>query len=336
MGAGLFLLLGFLLALAFWPDARRPFTYRPLRPRTYAEVTAEIRRRLATPPADVRPECRGQMLVHGRRTPRVFVLMHGLSNCPAQFGEFGKLLFRQGHNVLIPRLPFHGQSDRLTDDWKALTAQMMLDSANEAVDAARGLGDRITVVGLSVNAAAAAWVAQNRNDVEQVALLAPFLTPAGMPEWSMAPAARLIQRLPNRFLWWDPKKKASLSGGYAYPRFPTHAISQVMGIGMDVLESAQREAPRCGSVLLVTTGSDETANNELAQVLAARWKRHKGQAIAGYEFPREQRVGHDFIDPTQPNQQIDRVYPILLSLLKARREPPHASKKADHAIRTRK
>src|SRR5262249_19229734 len=57
---------------------------------------------------DVRGECCSTLLTHGARMPRVYVLLHGLSNCPRQFVKFAPLLFARGANVLAPRMPFHG------------------------------------------------------------------------------------------------------------------------------------------------------------------------------------------------------------------------------------
>jgi len=139
---------GALLPVLFLPVSRRPFVYHPsakLLP--YDEAVRGIQTLIAGSPANVRPECAVQLLEHGRPTEQVFVLMHGLSNCPAQFAELGRLLFERGHNVVIPRIPYHGEQDRLATDWARLTAGDMLDAGNQAVDLARSLGDKTTAAG---------------------------------------------------------------------------------------------------------------------------------------------------------------------------------------------
>jgi len=303
-----------LLLLAYWPMRRPPLVQARLSLGGYADTVARIEEKIRSAPPEIEPECRGQMLQHGRRTERVFVLMHGLSNCPAQFRAFGELLFRRGHNVLILRLPFHGARDRLTD-WGRLSAQEMLDAANHAVDAARVLGRRVTVVGLSVNGTVAAWLAQHRADVDEVALLAPFLAPSGLPEWAVAPVGRLVRRLPNQWRWWDPEKRERGGNGRSYPRFPTHAVAEVLRVSGEVLEGARTTAPRCGRILVATTASDTSADLPLTRALVQRWRRHRPDAVRAYEFPREARVDHDFIDPASPVEQVELVYPKLLSLL---------------------
>lgn len=305
------------LLLAYWPLSRPPLTYTPLPRMSFAETVSRVNDLIRHAPPELQPQCKGEMLQHGHPTERVFVLMHGLSNCPAQFHAFGELLYRRGYNVVLPRLPFHGEKDRMTDDWKDLSAQMLLESANQAIDVARALGRRITVVGLSVNGTTAAWVAQHRSDVDEVVLLAPFLASKTLPEWAVAPAARLILRLPNRFYWWDPVKKGSGGNGYSYPRFPSHAIGQVLDLSQEVLRDAGRGPARCGAILVVTTASDQTASLPVTRSLVRAWQQRRPDAVRTYEFPAEQHVDHDFIDPKSPMQQVDRVYPKLLSLLLA-------------------
>ena len=43
--------------------------------------------------------------------------------------------------------------------------------------------------------------------------------------------------------------------------------------------------------------------------------RLQGSAVETYEFPAEEGLPHDVIDRYQPDQQIDRVYPLLIDLI---------------------
>ncbi len=242
--------------------------------------------------------------------------MHGLSNCPAQFGEFGRLLFERGHNVIIPRIPYHGEQDRLATAWGRLTAGDMLDSGNQAVDLAQSLGGKVTAVGLSVNGTTVAWMAQNRSDLDQAVLFAPFLAPVGLPQWAMMPVERLLLRLPNMFLWWDRRLRENLQGPpYAYPRFPTRVIGETMLLGREVVRESRSQSPRSASILVVTSASDTAANNRLTSELVANWRLLRPSGIETFEFPAADNVPHDFIDPNQPNQKTAIVYPKIIELL---------------------
>ena len=60
---------------------------------------------------NVNPACQTRLYTHGRRVERSLVLLHGFTNCPAQFDALGKQFFERGWNVLIPRYPRHGYSN---------------------------------------------------------------------------------------------------------------------------------------------------------------------------------------------------------------------------------
>ena len=169
------------------------------------------------------------VLTHGYQTDRVFVLLHGLTNAPRQFRELGEELFATGANVVIPRLAHHGLADRMTDAHAALTAQDLMNYAQYGVDLAQGLGRKVTVVGLSISGISAAWLAQNRDDIDEAFLLAPLFSPAVVPDPLTPAITAALARLPNKMVWWDPRLRENLPGPpYNYPRFPTHALGEAL------------------------------------------------------------------------------------------------------------
>ena len=266
---------------------------------------------------EICPDCVSITMDHGQPTEIVYVLLHGITNCPVQFRKFGDLLFAQGANVFIPRMPYHGYADRMTDAQKNFTAQVMLDEANRAIDHAKTLGKRVVVVGLSVNGTTAGWVAQHRADVDSVALFAPFFSPLGKPNWLIAPLANGFTRLPNFFVWWDPRQKENLAGSpHSYPRFATHSLAGTLKLGLEVFADARRRPPMVRKILVVTSGSDLAINNRRVDELVALWERSAPGKVITYHFPAELRVPHDFMDPAQVDQQIEIAYPVLIDLLK--------------------
>jgi pimeloyl-ACP methyl ester carboxylesterase len=309
--------LAALAAVLFLPVNRRPFSHDSAEKLLgYDEAVQAIKERAAAAPATIRRNCTPQLLEHGRPTERVFVLLHGLSNCPAQFSELGRQLFERGHNVLIPLLPYHGEENRLATEWGGLTGESMLEAGNQAVDLARSLGQNVIVAGLSINGATVAWMAQNRKDLHKAVLLAPFLAPFNLPALTLLPIERLLLRLPNIFFWWDPRERENLAGPvYAYPRFPTRVIGETMLLGGSVLDESRIAPPRCPFILTVTSASDIAANNIVTEQLVANWRALRPAGIETFEFPADQQIPHDFIDPNQINQRIDIVYPKIIELL---------------------
>ena len=88
-----------------------------------------------------------------------------------------------------------------------------------------------------------------------------------------------------------------------------------MWLGQEVLRASHQEAPRSSSILVVTSASDLAANNALTARLVENWRKLRPGGVETYEFPKEQKVPHDFIDPNQPDQQTAVSYPKLIELL---------------------
>lgn len=297
-----------LVVVALWPARRTVYVLQTSPPPDYETARERVRQIEAEMPADVRRECRSVALDHGHRTRDAYVLLHGLTNCPAQFREFAAELYAGGANVIVPRLPEHGLADRLTRASANLTAQGMLDSANLAIDLAHGYGERVIVVGLSVSGVTAAWLAQMRTDVDLVVGIAPFFAPAGLPDAGIRPLANVLLRAPNIFVWWDPRAREALAGSpFSYPRFPTHALGQVIRLGLDVFDRAAANPPRAPRILLVVAADDPAISVPRVRELAGLWRTRAALRI----FPAEWKVPHDCIDPDQPGAVTARVYPQL-------------------------
>lgn len=263
------------------------------------------------------PQGASRLFHHGRKTGRAFVLLHGLTNCPEQFSELAAQLHAAGHNVVVPRARLAGFRDRLNGEQGLQTAQDLIDQAAAGLDIASGLGDRVTLVGLSASAVAAAWMAQNRDGLDEVAILAPFFGAHGVPVLAADIAGAVFSRLPNFYVWWDPDKKESLPGPpHAYPRFGTRCMADSVQLSRDVRANLATKPPRCRRVVFITTASDPAANNTLARSISDTLARSGGPAeILAYEFPADLGIPHDMIDPAQPGANTPLVYPKIMDLL---------------------
>jgi hypothetical protein len=255
------------------------------------------------------------VLTHGYQTDRVFVLLHGLTNAPRQFRELGGKLFATGANVVIPRLAHHGLADRMTDAHATLTAQDLIHYAQYGVDLAQGLGRDVTVVGLSVSGISAAWLAQNRDDINEVFLLAPFFGPAVVPDPLTPAFASVLARLPNKMMWWDPRVRENLPGPpYNYPRFPTRAVGEALRLGLNTAQPDRKlRVDRLGVIL---TENDPAVSNARTRRLVEQWRASSPEAeVFLHEFSAEENIPHDFIDPLQPNARTDKVNALLVEWL---------------------
>jgi carboxylesterase len=264
----------------------------------------------------VASECGTELLTHGGRTRRVIVMLHGLTNCPAQFDSLGRLSFARGANVLIPRLPRHGYANRMTTELARLNAHELCAFTDRVIDAARGLGDSVTVVGLSIGGVMAGWAAQERADVDRAVLIVPIFGVSRAPGAWTPVVARLAGAAPNVFVWWDDKRKQNLGGPkHVYPRFATRAVAATLYVGAAVRSGAARNRAACRSVALVTVGGDDAADNNLAAEVLQSWRDHGTPGVIHYHFRSALHLSHDVVDPEQSGGNPSITYPVLTRLI---------------------
>jgi pimeloyl-ACP methyl ester carboxylesterase len=244
--------------------------------------------------------------------PWCVVLFHGLTNNPNQFRAFAERLHANGSNVLVPRMPYHGYADRMTKALAQLTAEGLIGAANAAVDEARMLGERVAVLGISMGGLLCAHIAQFRADVAVSVPVAPDFGLLRFPRDVTALLSRLLLKVPNLFLWWDPRVRGRMLPDTAYPRFATHALMQTLRVGNIVYDAAARERAAAGRICVVVNPRDPAVNNAAAYATVERWR--KIREVEYVELP-GLKANHDIIDPGNPEQQIDVVYPKLLGIL---------------------
>jgi carboxylesterase len=281
----------------------------------YAQALARYERLRAEDGPEVSGECGTRLLTHGHRTGRAIVLLHGLTNCPAQFDSLARLFFAEGANVLVPRLPRHGFADRMTEALARSDAAELCVFTDRAIDITNGLGDSVTVAGLSTGGVMAAWAGQERREVDRAIVIAPVLGMVYAPGPLTRLAARLMDVLPNAFLWWDRKAKQQLGGPkHVYPRFATRAIAASLDIGTVTLSHARRSAPACRELVMVTIGGDPAVDNARCAELVRSWRKG-GREVTAYEFPADLRLSHDVVDPEQVGGNPAITYPVLIRLI---------------------
>jgi alpha-beta hydrolase superfamily lysophospholipase len=281
--------------------------------RSYAEAIDRAKAFTLRDGANVLPQARSVLLEHAAATPLAVVLFHGLTNSPAQYAQFAPELYDRGVNVFAPRLPDHGFRDRMTTALAALTAEALIASATEAVDLACGLGERVGILGISMGGLLAAYAAQFR-EVAVAVPLAPSFALLHLPYPISRAVAAIGRRLPNRFLWWDPREGASKPPITAYPRFPTHALMQTLRIGDAVYAAARKQPPLADRIVTIVNRRDPAVNNAVTRNVVAAWSSRKENA-AEYVQLTDLPLNHDIIDPQQPLARTDLVYPKLFDAL---------------------
>jgi pimeloyl-ACP methyl ester carboxylesterase len=309
-------------------DSMRSVVLPPSHPNpihSYAEALERLAALESEYADEINPACRPQVLTHGRKVERSIVFLHGITNGPPQFHRLGRLFHDLGYNVVIPLMPRHGHADRLTDDQANLTAEELLAFTDQVVDALHGLGEHVTVAGLSLGGVLAAWCAQHRPDVDMAAMIAPAFAPFGVPAAVTGLVARLLRWRTNQFWWWHPGREGDFGPSHAYPRFSTHAVAELFRIGASVYSSAGVARPIVPSIRVVVNRRDLAVNNAATREIVRRWRRHGALDVRVHKFRDELPWLHDIVDPGLPGQHTDIVYPVLVDLLAGHTPPRQLS-----------
>ena len=240
------------------------------------------------------------------------MLFHGLTNCPQQFEAFAQLLHARGENVYVPRLPYHGYADRMTAAIGKITVADIQGAAADAARLGQGLGAHVNAHGLSLGGTMALWLAQT-GGVDNAVGLAPFLMVPFIPRAPGMLLMHALHALPDRFMWWDPRRRERMVPLYAYPGFWTHCLAQCVFSGASIFAAAGRTAPSVPRCTIAINAQDPAVNNGAARALAARWGDRGGQ----YRLESWNDLGrvHDVIDSSTYPAAVGLVYPRLIALL---------------------
>jgi carboxylesterase len=264
-------------------------------------------------------DMRSIVLEHGRRTERVTVLLHGLTGSPRTWREFARARHARGENVLVPRLPRHGHADRMSETLAALSSEELTAQGERIVDAAFALGARVAVIGHSLGGSLALHLAHRDPRVDRAIAIAPFLGIKRLPHDWHAWARALLERTPNRFLYWNPIDRGRGLPAHGYHRYTTRSLAAGLALADALRADAQLGPPRARHVEIVRNAGETAVNNHAIDDLVARWR-----AVGGAHVKVHRLVGlglsHDVIEPERRRAPALRFLPLLHRLLDE--EPP--------------
>ena len=256
------------------------------------------------------------LLVHGRKTPRAVVLLHGFTDSPRQFAALADSLYALGDNVFVPRLPHHAEAGRDARQLARLSAADLCRTGDAAVDVAAGLGDSVVVAGLSVGGTIAAWVAEHRPEVRRAVVIAPPFEVSHVPAVLEKPIVNLSSHIPNVTRRATPDSARPDRD----PGYTTHALAQVLKLGMVVRRDAGRDVPSNAEVLFLVNANDGTVKTAPVLDLARLWN-DRGVPVSVFELPDSLRLAHNILDPIRQRSDADAVYPTLEALAHGENPP---------------
>jgi hypothetical protein len=211
-------------------------------------------------------------------------------------------------------MPHNGLADTDTDDLRYLKSAELRDNCNSMVDIARGLGEHITYLGLSVGGLMAAWVGQYRNDVDRAVIIAPSFTIS--PHLGVV-SSRIIMRLflilPN--IMTQRIQPFKDGPDHNYLGFATRGLGEMMRFGFSIYDTSKKRSAEAQKVLVITNAADAAVNNNIILKVAKNWQKNGFERLETYQFDAKYKLIHDVIDPGQKQQNIAVTYPILLDLI---------------------
>jgi len=313
-----FAFFGSILWIVFRPLSMSQLESHPQPVTKFEDAIAQIKALREKDNQDLaRDVCMTKLYEHGKQTEHVIVLIHGFTNCPEQFNELGKQYYEAGYNVFIPRMPYHGLSDRLTDKLVNLTAENLAAFGDQVIDIAHGLGGKTTVMGISGSGTLVAWLAQNRGDIDFAFAIAPLFGLAFIPPSATKLFEKVALVLPNFFLWWDPRTKADnpYSIYYAYPRYPTRALVEIIRLGMITRSQAEKSLPKAGNITIILNDAEPAVSNVEILNLVKLWQKYGKGNLREIHFEKDLKLPHDIITPGTPGVSVEITHPRLFSAI---------------------
>lgn len=308
-GIGIFLaiLFGVVLFVGLFPVSYDGLKSQPNPAASYEEAVAGYQAIQKAENGLVHEAGKSLLLAHGQKTPRVYVLIHGVTNSPVQWLEYGQMMYERGHNVLIVRMPYHGLISNNVSELKKLTPQDLRAYGDQVIDIAAGLGDEVYVAGISGGGAVSAWAAQNRPEVDRAFLLSPFLGIGEVPDVLSGVLMNAFSRLPS----FDTFSTDEVVRDYAYPGETTRAVADFLVLGHSVRAEAKNGNAPHVPVFVQTTALDTAANGKSTEILVDLWKK-AGAEITTSQFDASLEVPHNSVDPAEKPEIRQLVYDKML------------------------
>lgn len=262
--------------------------------------------------------CKSIVLTHGTKTEKVVVFFHGYTSCPGQFKGLGEALYNEGYNVYIPRAPYHGYKDKTTSVINNLTSQKYIDYAEQAIQVAHGLGDKVTVGGLSGGGNLTSWIAINDNSVEKAIVLSPGYGFQAIPKNLTMPAAKLFMVVPSFFVPYDKNNPQGDPASNLYAGYTTKSLANVLNVGRQVYEKLLKSQVSTKKIVFVINDNDDQISLEAFNDVKEVLEENNGTgstAFTSHTFPTSMNLGHDYIDPNFNQATKETTYKEIVRLI---------------------
>jgi pimeloyl-ACP methyl ester carboxylesterase len=263
----------------------------------------------------VAPAMRSHVL-RGERGGGAVVLLHGLTASPPAWRAIAAVLAAHGRTVVVPRLLYHGYTNRMTRALRHLRPGALIDDVRTIVAQVAALGEPVTVAGHSLGATLAIDAALHAPDVARIVPIAPFMGIASIPLELHPLLLGAMHRVSDVFLWWDPVLRERLEPAHGYPRYPLRALATGISIA-DAARASAYHPPHARAIDLVINERESSVNNRTALRLAESWRAAKA-SVAIHHLHGLGR-SHDIIEPDRGPAQ--SALPVLVQIVEGAHSP---------------
>ena len=194
------------------------------------------------------------------------LLIHGAGDTPQSHAELARHLHGRGFSVRAPLLKGHG---RELSALKSVDADEWLEQVRSEFERMRASHDRVSIVGLSMGGALAIMLAADRNDVNSLVLLAPYV--------EMPPVVARLAKTAALWGWLVPyfssRGDASIHDPAAAARALGHGIMtpEALRALAEVVRRADQALPRVKApALMIQSREDNRILPETAERAFAR------------------------------------------------------------------
>lgn len=237
--------------------------------------------------------CRSQFLLHPAPTPKVCLFFHGFTAAPYQFLPMGRVFYEAGYNVIIPRLPGHGQAG----DWDSKNPPPLpkdVDTyktfALEWFQQAQNFGDTVVVGGLSGGGTLAAWLALEKvSQIDRALLFAAYLS-------SSNKVIDLFVKTFNTYFEWQSDQPGEPIG---YKGFTFPDLRVFLDLGSEVLKRSQ--SAMSAPMFIVSTDADRAVSNPDHETLFENLLPRQPKTWY-YSFDRSLNIPHTMMTKAEGNE----------------------------------
>lgn len=259
----------------------------------YSQVTQALRQEAKTQ-AEVQPlrndRCHSLFYFHARPTQKVFLLFHGFTAAPYQFGDVAQALFKDGHNVVVPLLPGHGLLGHWGPEMPPPLPQhrrIYEEFALRWLKRSRVLGQHLVLGGVSVGATLATWLGvQYPKQVERLLLLDPYLP-------NTQDSLHLFTETQGDYVRWIvPQHQDYQNALPGYGGFSHQALAIWLELAQDTQTRSQ--VSPLPPVLLVGSERERALNQEVSRLFCEQIRQYQPKAWHLY-FTRALDLAHGLL-----------------------------------------